>query len=75
MYSKIPVEIKPTETSAKLTYAKSFDVDFYLLLRERKAISIVNMHEATFEVESNLMETNKLRDKLEYHEEDKKKKK
>ena len=33
MYSRIPVEIKPTETSAKLTYVNSFDHEFSLLLR------------------------------------------
>ena len=51
MYSKIPAEIEPTETSAKLTYANSFDVEFSLLLRERRVISLVNMQEATLEVE------------------------
>ena len=33
MYSKIPVGVKPTTTSAKLSYANAFDSDFYLLLR------------------------------------------
>ena len=33
MYSKIPTEIKPTDTSARITYANSFDSDFCLLLR------------------------------------------
>jgi hypothetical protein len=32
MYSKIPTNIKPTETSSKNTYASSFDPDFCLLL-------------------------------------------
>ncbi|MCB7039484.1 hypothetical protein, partial [Eggerthella sinensis] len=27
MYSKIPAEVKPTPTSAKLTYANAFDSD------------------------------------------------
>jgi len=35
MYKNIPVEVKPTTTSAKLTYANAFDSDFCLLLRER----------------------------------------
>lgn len=35
MYNKMPAEVKPTTTSAKLTYASAFDSDFYLLLRER----------------------------------------
>jgi len=35
MYNKILAEVKPTTTSAKLTYASAFDFDFCLLLRER----------------------------------------
>ena len=36
MYGRIPIEIKPSEISAKLTYANSFDHDFSLHLRERR---------------------------------------
>ena len=36
MYSKIPAETKPSDTSAKITYANAFDADFCLLLRERE---------------------------------------
>jgi len=36
MYSKIPDEIKPSETSAKITFANAFDVELSLLLRERR---------------------------------------
>ena len=75
MYSKILAEIKLTETSAKLTYANSFDVEFSLLLRERRAITLVNMQEAALEAESNQMAANKLRNRSDYHGEDKKKKK
>ena len=38
MYNKIPIEIKPSESSAKITYASTFDLDFCLLLRERREI-------------------------------------
>ena len=51
MYSKIPAEIKPSETSTKLTYANSFDSEFSLLLRERRSVTLLNMQEATLEVE------------------------
>jgi hypothetical protein len=34
MLTKIPDEIKPTETSAKITFSNAFDVEFSLLLRE-----------------------------------------
>ena len=36
MQGRIPAEIKPSETSAKLTYANAFDHEFSLLLRERR---------------------------------------
>jgi hypothetical protein len=64
MYNKIPVEIKPTEASAKITYASDFDPDFYLLLRERRATSLAHMQYATLEVESNVLATNRLRNKV-----------
>jgi hypothetical protein len=35
MYHNIPSKIKPTESSAKITYASAFDPDLCLLLRER----------------------------------------
>jgi len=38
MYNKIHAEIKPIEASAKIMYASAFDLDFFLLLRERRVI-------------------------------------
>jgi hypothetical protein len=32
MYKNILIEIKPTETSTKMTYASTFDPDFFLML-------------------------------------------
>ena len=43
MYGRIPAEIKPSETSAKLTYANAFDHEFSLLLRERRPVTLLNM--------------------------------
>jgi len=43
MYSKIPTEVKPTPTSAKLTYSNAFDSDFFLLLRERRCSTLAEM--------------------------------
>jgi hypothetical protein len=37
MYGKIPDDIKPSETSAKIIFANAFDDEFSLLLRERRA--------------------------------------
>ena len=51
MHSKIPAEIKPAKTSAKLTYVNYFDAAFSLLRRERRVNTLVNMQEASIEVE------------------------
>jgi hypothetical protein len=63
MYNKIPAEIKPTETSAKINYSSAFEPDFYLLLRERRVTSLAHMQDATLEVESNILVVDKLRSK------------
>ena len=63
MYNKIPTEIKPTKTSTKITYASAFDFEFCLLLRERRSTSLAHMQDASLEVESNILETNKIRGK------------
>ena len=61
MYNRIPTEIKPSETSTKLTYANAFDHEFSLLLRERRPVSLLNMQDATLEVESNILASNRLK--------------
>ena len=64
MYSKIPTEIKPTDTSARITYANSFEFDFYLLLRERRYASLSLMQDAALEVESNIVASQKVKGKI-----------
>jgi hypothetical protein len=54
MYNKIPVEINPTEASAKITYASAFDHNLCLLLREKRATSFSHMQYEALEVESNV---------------------
>jgi hypothetical protein len=61
MYGKIPGEIKPSETSAKITFANAFDVEFSLLLRERRATTLSLMQDAAIEVESNILAAYKLK--------------
>jgi hypothetical protein len=55
MYTNIPTKIKPAKTSAKITNPSSFDPDFCLLLRERRATSLDHMQDASLEVESNIL--------------------
>jgi hypothetical protein len=63
MYNKIPNEINPSEASAKITYASTFDPDFCLLLRERRATTLAHMQDASMEVESNILVVYQLRNK------------
>jgi hypothetical protein len=60
MYNKIPTKIKPTKTSSKITYANAFDPEFCPLLREIRATSLAHMQDVTLEVESNILEADKL---------------
>jgi hypothetical protein len=64
MYINIPTKIKPTETSANITYASSFDPEFCLMLREIRATSLAHMKDATLEVESNILVVDKFRNKV-----------
>jgi hypothetical protein len=63
MYNRIPADINPSEASAKITYASSFDPDFCLLLSERRATTLAHMQDAAVEVESNIMAIDRLRNK------------
>jgi ribonuclease HI len=63
MYNKIPAEIKPSEASAQISYASAFDPDLCLVLRERRATSLAQMQDAAIEVESNILATDRLRNK------------
>ena len=63
MYGIILVEIKPLETSTKIIYANAFDHEFSLLLRETRPVTLLNMQEATLEVESNILASNRLKGK------------
>jgi hypothetical protein len=56
-------EIKPTEASSKITFANSFDVEFSLLLRERRSTTLFSMQEEAIEVESNILASEKLKNK------------
>jgi hypothetical protein len=63
MYNKNPAEIKPSEASAKISYASAFNPDFCVLLRERRATSLVQMQYVAIEVESNILAADRLRNK------------
>ena len=61
VYQKIPVEVNPPETTAMITFSNAFDAKFALWLRAAKPQTLAAMQEATIEVESNLLASNKLK--------------
>ena len=64
MYSKIPSEIKTTDTSARINYVNAFDFDFCLLLRERRSTSLSLISYASLEIESNIVASWKVKGKI-----------
>ena len=65
MYGRIPDEIKPTESSANITYANSFYAKLSLLLRERRSTTLLSMQEATIDVEYRILASNMLKNRSE----------
>jgi hypothetical protein len=65
LYNKIPVEVKPSQPTAKVTFAGAFESDFTLLLRERRGVDLTRMQDDVVEIESNLMASGKLKTKIE----------
>lgn len=58
-YESIPADVKPPSEATKLHYADSFDSEFALLLRETRSASLENMIQDSIEVEVNLSDSNK----------------
>ena len=64
VYNSIPTDINPSPGTAKLHYVKSFDNDFALLLRERKSATLPTMFTDALEVESNIMASGKIKQRV-----------
>jgi hypothetical protein len=65
LYNKIPVEVKPSQPTAKVTFARAFEPDLALLLRERRGDDLTRMQDDVVEIESNMMASGKLKTKIE----------
>jgi hypothetical protein len=65
LYNKIPVEVKPSQPAAKVTFAGAFEPDFTLLLRERRGDTLTQMQDDVVEIECNMMAFDKLKTKVE----------
>jgi len=68
LYNKIPTDCKPLVTIVKVRFSKAFDDDFYLMLRERKYMTLADMQTDAIEDESNREASSKLRAKAEKEE-------
>ena len=64
MFSKIPPKIKPSDTSAKITYANVFDSELCLLLREIRSSYLSLMQDVSLEVESNIVASQRVKGKM-----------
>jgi hypothetical protein len=53
VYNSIPTNVKPSPRAAQLIYVDSFEIDFYLLFRERRSTSLDDMMNYAIEVEIN----------------------
>jgi hypothetical protein len=73
MYGKIPEDIKPSKTLAKITFSNAFDAEFSLLLRERRASTLSLMQDVAIEVESNILPVDKLKSRSDRDNKKKKK--
>jgi hypothetical protein len=65
LYDKIPVEVKSSQPTAKVTFTRDFEPDFSLLLRERRGADLTQMQDDAVEIESNMMASGKLKTKIE----------
>jgi hypothetical protein len=65
LYNKIPIEVKPSQPTTKVTFAGAFEPDFSLLLRERRGVDLTRMQDDNVEIESNMMASGKLKTKIE----------
>jgi hypothetical protein len=61
VYNNIPRDIKPSQLAAKVTYDGAFDVDFVMVLREKRSPTLLVMQEDAIEIEGNMIASGKLK--------------
>jgi hypothetical protein len=64
LYHKIPAKVKPSQPATKVTFTGAFDYDFTLLLREIRSTTLEGMQYDVIEIESNMMASGKLKNKV-----------
>jgi hypothetical protein len=75
LYNKIPADVKPSQPTTKVTFVGSFDLDFSLLLRERRSTTLTSMQDDAVEIESNMIASGKSRIRNESGERERRKQK
>jgi hypothetical protein len=63
IYNKIPKDIKPSQPTIKVIYVGAFDVDFSMVLRERRSPNFLVMQEDAIDIEGNMIASGKMKKK------------
>eukprot|EP01018_Ginkgo_biloba_P034759 Gb_09446 [translate_table: standard] len=75
LYNKIHIDNKPSQAAAKVTYGSAFDLDFAMILRERRPQTLYNMQDDVVDIEGNMTASRKIKPRSDSGEKDKKKQK
>jgi hypothetical protein len=70
-YNNIPRDINPSQPTTKVTYVGAFDVDFSMVLRERRSPTLLIMQDDAIDIEGNMIASGKM--KLKHDQVEKKK--
>jgi hypothetical protein len=65
LYHKISAEVKPSQPATKVNFVGAFDFDSVLILREKRSTTLAGMQYDAIEIESNMMASGKLENKVE----------
>jgi hypothetical protein len=63
LYNKILVDIKPSQAATKVTYVGAFEVDFSIMLRERRSPTLLIMQDDAIDIEGNMTTSGKIKSK------------
>jgi len=64
LYNKIPKDIKPSQPTTKVTSTRAFDVDFSMVLRERRSPTLLVMQDDAIYVEENMISSWKMKQNM-----------
>jgi hypothetical protein len=73
LYNKIPIDIKPSQPTTKVTYVGAFEANFSMVLRERRSPTLLIMQDDAIDIEGNMIAFGKMKQRMDQVEKDKKK--